>query len=172
MAIDWALLDPGTDLVAEAIRGLFPVGSGTSAIGGASTVLSSMLGTFSAMGCTVMLAMVLYNVLVKLVHSAERGVIREGQALWWTPMRITLAAVLLFPLPSGYNAGQAVVTQVAVAGVGLASHLATAALQQVGPAAQTIATPMIPASEIGVSNELFIPCFCCRTSVTRKTPPK
>ena len=100
MAIDWALLDPGTDLVAEAIRGLFPVASGTSAIGGASTVLSSMLGTFSAIGGTVMLAMVLYNVLVKSVHSAERGVIREGQTLWWTPMRITLAAVLLFPLPA------------------------------------------------------------------------
>ena len=167
MAIDWALLDPGTDLVAEAIRGLFPVASGTSAIGGASTVLSNMLGTFSAMGCTVMLAMVLYNVLVKSVHSAERGVIREGQALWWTPMRITLAAVLLFPLPSGYNAGQAVVTQVAVAGVGLAKHLATAALQQVGPAAQTIATPLIPGTKRTVSalmqNEL------CRALVNAAT---
>ena len=167
MAIDWALLDPGTDLVAEAIRGLFPVASGTSAIGGASTVLSSMLGTFSAISGTVMLAMVLYNVLVKSVHSAENGVIREGQALWWTPMRITLAAVLLFPLPSGYNAGQAVVTQVAVAGVGLASHLATAALQQVGPAAQTIATPMIPGTKRTVSalmqNEL------CRALVNAAT---
>lgn len=167
MAIDWALLDPGTDLVAEAIHGLFPVGSGTSAIGGASTVLSSMLGTFSAIGGTVMLAMVLYNVLVKSVHSAENGVIREGQALWWTPMRITLAAVLLFPLPSGYNAGQAVVTQVAVAGVGLGSHLATAALQQVGPAAQTIATPMIPGTKRTVSalmqNEL------CRALVNAAT---
>ena len=167
MAIGWALLDPGTDLVAEAIRGLFPVASGTSAIGGASTVLSSMLGTFSAMGCTVMLAMVLYNVLVKSVHSAERGVIREGQALWWTPTRITLAAVLLFPLPSGYNAGQAVVTQVAVAGVGLAKHLATAALQQVGPAAQTIATPLIPGTKRIVSalmqNEL------CRALVNAAT---
>lgn len=167
MAVDWALLDPGTDLVAEAIRGLFPVASGTSAIGGASTVLSSMLGTFSAIGGTVMLAMVLYNVLVKSMQSAERGVIRDGQASWWTPMRITLAAVLLFPLPSGYNAGQAVVTQVAVAGVGLASHLATAALQQVGPAAQTIATPMIPGTKRTVSalmqNEL------CRALVNAAT---
>ena len=167
MAIDWTLLDPGTDLVAEAIRGLFPTASGTSAIGGASTVLSSMLGTFSAIAGTVMLAMVLYNVLVQVVHSSERGVIRDGQTQWWTPMRITLAAVLLFPLPNGYNAGQAVVTQVAVAGVGLASHLATAALAQIGPAAQTVATPMIPGTKRTVSalmqNEL------CRALVNAAT---
>ena len=151
MAIDWSLLDPGTDLVAEAIRGLFPTATGTSAIGGASTVLSSMLGTFTGMAGVVMMAMVLYNALVRVVHSSERGVIGDGQTMWWTPLRITLAAVLLFPLPNGYNAGQAVVTQVAIAGVGLASHLATAALQQVGPAAQTIATPMIPGTKRTVS---------------------
>jgi len=167
MAIDWALFDPGTDLVAEAIRGLFPTATGTSAIGGASTVLSSMLGTFSAIGGTVMMAMVLYNLLVKVVHSSERGVIHDGQTQWWTPMRITLAAVLLFPLPNGYNAGQAVVTQIAVAGVGLASHLATAALKQIGPAAQTIATPLIPGTKRTVSalmqNEL------CRALVNAAT---
>jgi len=165
--VSWTLLDPGTDLVAKAIRGLFPVASGTSAIGGASTVLSSMLGTFSAIGCAVMLAMAVYGTLVKAVHSAEHGTIRDGQASWWTPMRITLAAVLLFPLPSGYNSGQAVVTQVAIAGVGLGSHLATAALQQVGPAAQTIATPMIPGTKRTVSalmqNEL------CRALVNAAT---
>lgn len=87
--------------------------------------------------------------------------------MWWTPLRITLAAVLLFPLPNGYNAGQAVVTQVAVAGVGLASYLATAALQQIGPAAQTIATPMIPGTKRTVSalmqNEL------CRALVNAAT---
>lgn len=167
MAIDWTLLDPGTDLVAEAIRGLFPTSTGTSAIGGASTVLSGMLGTFTGMAGVVMMGMVLYNALVRIVHSSERGVIGDGQTMWWTPLRITLAAVLLFPLPNGYNAGQAVVTQAAIAGVGLASHLATAALQQIGPSAQAIATPMIPGTKRTVSalmqNEL------CRALVNAAT---
>ena len=57
----------------------------------------------------------------------------------------------MFPLGGGFSAGQALVMQAALVGVGMAKAVYRNAIQAVGPDAAVIATPMIPGTQSIVS---------------------
>ena len=63
-------------------------------------------------------------------------------------VRVGFAAIMMFPLGGGFSAGQQMVMQGALWGVGMAKTLYANAIQAVGPDAIVIAQPMIP----GTSN--------------------
>ena len=62
-------------------------------------------------------------------------------------VRSGFAGIMMFPLGGGFSAGQQMVMQGAMWGVGMAKALYANAIQAVGPDAAVIAQPMIPGTE-------------------------
>ena len=86
------------------------------------------------------------------IHRAAESsrVLGQGQS-WMFVVRVGFAGIMMFPLGGGFSAGQALVMQAAMAGVGMAKAVYTNAIQAVGPDAAVIATPMIPGTQSIVS---------------------
>jgi conjugal transfer/type IV secretion protein DotA/TraY len=66
-------------------------------------------------------------------------------------VRVGFAGIMMFPLGGGFSAGQALVLQGAMVGVGMAKALYANAVHAVGPDALVIAQPMVPGTEQIVS---------------------
>ena len=67
-------------------------------------------------------------------------------------VRIGFAAIMMFPLTSGFSTGQAAVVQAAAWGIGMANAVYANAVQAIGPDSMVIAQPMIPGTETIVLN--------------------
>jgi len=144
--VSWAALDPGTDWAAQVIRSIFPIPGGTpgTSTGSEATVIQLIVGQFTGFVAVIACFFVTYTVLVSIHRAAETGRILGTNQSWIFVLRLGFAGIMMFPLGGGFSAGQAMVMQGAMVGVGMAKALYTNAIQAVGPDAVVIAQPMIP----------------------------
>ncbi len=147
--VSWAALDPGNDWAAQVIRSIFPIPGGTpgSTIGAESTVIQQLVGQFTGFVGAIACAFVAYTVIMNIHRAAESSrILGTGQS-WMFVVRVGFAAIMMFPLGGGFSAGQAMVMQGAMVGVGMAKAVYANAIKAVGPDAIVIAQPMIPGTK-------------------------
>jgi len=147
--VSWAALDPGTDWAAQVIRSIFPIPGGTpgTSTGNEANVIQLIVGQFTGFVAAIACAFVSYIVIMNIHRAAEAGRILGTNQSWMFVMRLGFAGVMMFPLGGGFSAGQVLVMQGAMVGVGMAKDVYTNAIQAVGPDAIVVAQPMIPGTE-------------------------
>jgi conjugal transfer/type IV secretion protein DotA/TraY len=149
--VAWSALSPGNDWAAQVIQSLFPV-TGTTASPGTSpgqetTVIQQIVGQFTGFVGAIACAFVAYTTIMNIHRAAESSrILGQGQS-WMFVVRVGFAGIMMFPLGGGFSAGQAMVMQAAMFGVGMAKAVYTNAIQAVGPDAAVIAQPMIPGTQ-------------------------
>ena len=149
--VSWSALSPGNDWAAQVIQSLFPV-TGTTASPGTSpgqetTVIQQIVGQFTGFVGAIACAFVAYTTIMNIHRAAESSrILGQGQS-WMFVVRVGFAGIMMFPLGGGFSAGQAMVMQAAMFGVGMAKAVYTNAIQAVGPDAAVIAQPMIPGTQ-------------------------
>ena len=149
--VSWAALSPGNDWAAQVIQSLFPV-TGSVASPGTSpghetTVIAQVVGQFTGFVGAIACAFVAYTTIMHIHRAAESSrILGQGQS-WMFVVRVGFAGIMMFPLGGGFSAGQALVMQAAMTGIGMARAVYTNAIQAVGPDAAVIATPMIPGTQ-------------------------
>ena len=147
--VSWAALDPGTDWAAQVIRSIFPIPGGTpgTSTGNEANVIQLIVGQFTGFVAAIACAFVSYIVIINIHRAAEAGRILGTNQSWIFVLRLGFAGIMMFPLGGGFSAGQVIVMQGAMLGVGMAKAVYTNAIQAVGPDAMVIAQPMIPGTE-------------------------
>jgi conjugal transfer/type IV secretion protein DotA/TraY len=152
----WSSLDPGDDWSATIINNIFPTttGNGSSVIQSENTAIGQILGQFTGFIMALAAAWVSYATIIQIHRAAETGRVLSNVTSSWAPVRLFLAIVMMFPLSTGFSAGQGAVIQVAMWGIGIARTVYTNAIQSIGPDAMPIATPMIPGTR-GIVAGLF-----------------
>ena len=162
----WSALDPGNDWSAQIIQSVFPV-AGTPAAnfatGTASTVIGALVGTLTGFVSAIAMAFLCYVVIMQIHRGAESGRILSNTMTSMFVVRIGVAAVLMYPLPSGFSAGQKLVVQTALWGAGMARTVYNTAIQAIGPDSMVIAEPIIPGTKTIVLN--LIQAEMCRALV-------
>ena len=143
---NWSALDPGNDWSATIIKNIFPTaaGNGSSSIQSENTVVGQILGQFTGFIMALAAAWVSYATIIQIHRAAETGRVLSNTSSSWAPVRLFLAIIMMFPLSTGFSAGQGAVIQVAMWGIGMARTVYTNAIQSIGPDAMPIATPIIP----------------------------
>ena len=143
---NWSALSPGNDWSATIINNLFPLSAntGSSQIQSENTVVGQILGQFTGFIMALAAAWVAYATIIQIHRAAETGRVLSNTTSSWAPVRLFLAIIMMFPLSTGFSAGQAAVVQVAMWGIGMAKTIYTNAVQSIGPDAMPIATPIIP----------------------------
>ncbi len=151
--VSWSALDPGNDWAAQVLRSIFPIPGGTprTSTGNEATVIGRIVGQLTGFVAAIAAAFVSYITLINIHRAAETSrVLGTGQS-WIFVARIGFAGIMMFPLGGGFSAGQALVLQAAMTGIGMAKAVYANAIQAVGPDAIVIARPMIPGTEQIVS---------------------
>lgn len=128
------------------MQSLFPIGGATGATstGNEATVIGQIVGQFTGFIAAIACAFVCYNTIMTIHRAAESSQILGSGQSWIFVARVGFAAIMMFPLGGGFSAGQQLVEQGALWGVGMAKALYSNAIQAVGPDAVVIAQPMIP----------------------------
>lgn len=149
----WSALSPGDDWAAQVVRSIFPVtgDTGLAGIGAASTVIGRMVGQLTGYVMAIAAAFVAYATIVQIHRAAETGRVLSSSTSSWAPVRLVFALAMMYPLPSGFSAGQAAVVQVSMWGIGMGRALYANAIRAIGPDAVPIAQPMIPGTKTIVS---------------------
>jgi conjugal transfer/type IV secretion protein DotA/TraY len=147
--VSWAALSPGNDWAAQVIASIFPIPGGTTgtATGNEATVIQQLVGQFTGFVAAIACAFVTYNTIMNIHRAAETSQILGNNQSWMFVVRVGFAGVMMFPLGGGFSAGQALVMQSAMVGVGMAKALYANAITAVGPDAITIAMPMVPGTQ-------------------------
>ena len=147
--VSWAALDPGNDWAAQVLRSLFPIPGGTAgtSTGSEATVIQQIVGQFTGFVAAIACAFVIYNTVMSIHRAAETSRILGSGQTWMFVVRVGFAGIMMFPLGGGFSAGQELVMQGAMVGVGMAKALYANAIQAVGPDAIVVAQPMIPGTE-------------------------
>ena len=164
--MSWSALDPGDDWSAKIIQSVFPV-SGTPdpkyATGSAATVIGTLVGTLTGFVSAIAMAFLCYCVIMQIHRGAESGRMLSNTMTSMFVVRIGVAAIMMYPLPSGFSAGQKLVVQTALWGAGMARTVYNIAVQAVGPDAMVIAEPIIPGTKTIVLD--LIQAEMCRALV-------
>ena len=148
--VSWSALDPGQDWAAIVVKSLFPTGAsiGTTttatSTGSEATVIGQIIGQFTGYVAAIACAFVCYNTIMTIHRAAESSQILGSNQSCIFVVRVGFAAIMMFPLGTGFSAGQELVEQAALWGVGMGKALYTNAVQSVGPDAMIIAQPVIP----------------------------
>ena len=118
----WSALNPGNDWSATILQNLFPTtaGNGSSAIASENTVIGQILGTFTGFIMALAAAWVSYATIIQIHRAAETGRVLSNTTSSWAPVRLFLAIIMMFPLATGFSAGQGAVIQVAMWSIGMA----------------------------------------------------
>jgi|HubBroStandDraft_1064217.scaffolds.fasta_scaffold00088_15 conjugal transfer/type IV secretion protein DotA/TraY len=151
--VSWSALDPGNDWSAQAIQSVFPVnGSAANSTGNESTVIGTIVGQLTGFISAIAMAFVCYTSLVNIHRVAETAnLLSRGMSSLFL-VRVGFAAIMMFPLSSGFSTGQAAVVQTAMWGIGMAKSVYTNAVQAIGPDSMLLANPMIPGTQTVVLN--------------------
>ncbi len=151
--VSWSALDPGNDWAAQVLRSLFPIPGGTpgTSTGNEATVIGQIVGQLTGFVAAIAAAFVAYTTIINIHRAAETSRILGSGQSWMFVVRVGFAGIMMFPLGGGFSAGQALVLQGAMVGVGMAKVLYANAVQAVGPDALVIAQPMVPGTEQIVS---------------------
>jgi conjugal transfer/type IV secretion protein DotA/TraY len=152
--VSWASLNPGNDWSAQVLRSLFPIPGNTpgTSTGSEATVMGQLVGQFTGFVAAIAVAFVSYSVIMNIHRAAESSQVLGSGQTWMAVVRIGFAGIMMFPLGGGFCAGQELVMQGAMWGVGMAASLYTNAIQAVGPDAIVIATPQIPGTSDTIAN--------------------
>lgn len=153
----WGMLDAGDDWTAEVLRGVFPTMGldGSGDVADQRTVLGALAGMATAFIGLLAVAHFLYATVIQVVAAGERGRVLDDHTSYLASLRITVAVILCLPAPGlGTNTGQAVVMRTAMASIGAARLVWTAAMQALGPDAVPIAVPIIPGTKTVVAGLL------------------
>ncbi|ACB97383.1 DotA/TraY family protein [Beijerinckia indica] len=146
-ALTWAVLDPGNDWAAQAINNIFPINQN-----GATTVIGQIMGQLTRFVMAIAMAFLCYHFIMNIHRVAETSRLMTDAMTWMGVVRIGFAAIMMFPLASGFSNGQAMVVKTAMWGIGMAKAVYANAIQAIGPDALVIAQPMIPGTSTTVIN--------------------
>jgi len=166
--ISWSALDPGDDWTWQMLQSVFPVnGAPPTNTGTAATVIGTLLGQITGLVMAIAMFFLCYLTIINIHRVAESAQIMTSAMTSMAAVRIGFAAIMMFPLSSGFSVGQAGVMQVAGWGIGMARSLYANAVKAIGPDAMVIADPVIPGTRTIVlsliENEL------CRSLVNQAT---
>lgn len=176
--VNWSALNAGNDWAAQVLQSLFPIGTNTSGApssGSEATVIGQIVGQFTGFVAAIACAWVCYGVLMTIHRAAESSrILGSGQSWMFVP-RVGFAAIMMFPLGNGFSAGQGLVYQGALWGIGMARVLYQNAIQAVGPDGIVVAQPMIPGTQqivLGlIANELCMDLVNAAANNTAMVPP-
>ncbi len=149
--VAWSSLDPGNDWAAQVIKSLFPVLGNSPSMGAGSTVIGLLVSQITGFVAAIALTWLCYGTIMQIHRGAETSRLLSSNMSSMFVVRIGMAAVLMYPLSSGFSAGQSAVVQAAMWGVGMARSLYTNAVTAVGPDAMAIYTPTIPSTQTVIS---------------------
>ncbi|UZO94531.1 DotA protein (plasmid) [Roseomonas mucosa] len=144
--MSWSALDPGDDWAATVVRSVFPVGgtSGTVSTGNAATVVGTLVRYLTGFVSTIAMVFLIYSLIMQMWRGAETGRLLTDGMSGMFALRLGFAAIFMFPLASGFSAGQAAVVQASMWGIGMARTVYTSAVQAIGADARVIADPIVP----------------------------
>ena len=150
------------------LQSVFPVnGAPPTNTGTAATVIGTLLGQITGLVMAIAMFFLCYLTIINIHRVAELAQIMTSAMTSMAAVRIGFAAIMMFPLSSGFSVGQAGVMQVAGWGIGMARSLYANAVKAIGPDAMVIADPVIPGTRTIVlsliENEL------CRSLVNQAT---
>ena len=166
----WAKLDPGDDWSAKIILSVFPVGATPGAAdstGAAATVIGALVGQLTAFVAAAAMAFVAYGLIMQLFRGAETARLLDRNMTAMFLVRMGVAAILMYPLPSGFSAGQFMTVRTALWGAGMAKTFYDLAVQAVGPDSMVVAQPIIPGTKTIVAG--LIQNEFCRASINAAT---
>ncbi len=153
--LSWAALDPGNDWSAQVILSLFPVSpapAGAGAIGAEATVIGTLVGTLTGFVAAIAMAFLCYSTIMQIHRGAETARLLDRNMSAMFLVRMGVAAVLMYPLDSGFSAGQKLVVQTSLWGAGMAKTVYAIAVQAIGPDSMVVAQPIIPGTKTIVAN--------------------
>ena len=143
--ISWSALDPGDDWTWQMLQSVFPVsGTPPTSTGTAATLIGTLLGQITGLVMALAMFFLCYLTIINIHRVSESAQILTSAMTSMAAVRIGFAAIMMFPLSSGFSVGQAGVMQVAGWGIGMARTLYANAVQGIGPDAMVIADPIIP----------------------------
>ncbi len=96
---------------------------GVALAGSGSSILGNMFRTFNTILLVVGAFFIVYITIVGVMTSAQEGEFMKKWNSLWTPIRIVLGIVALFPTSSGYCAIQVVIMWLVIQGVGAADSV-------------------------------------------------
>ena len=148
-ALTWAQLDPGNDWAAQVIQGVFPLSNsaGGPSTGTAATVIGTIVQYLTTFVLAIAAAYVCYTSLMHIHRGAETSRVLSNSMTTMFVVRLGFAAVLMWPVGTGFSVGQQMVVQVAMWGIGAARMGYATAVTAIGPDSMAIATPEIPGTE-------------------------
>ena len=169
--VSWSALDPGNDWTWQMIQSVFPVnGPPPTNTGTASTVIGQIIGQLTGFVMAIAMTYVCYTTIINIHRVSETAQILNNGMSSLFLVRLGFAAVMMFPLSSGFSNGQAAVLQAAKWGIGMATAVYTNAVTAIGPDAMVIALPQIPGTSTTVlnlmQNELCMALVNAATGVT------
>ncbi|PZP41453.1 MAG: hypothetical protein DI601_21190 [Azospirillum brasilense] len=165
MNMSWSALDPGDDWAAQVLKSLFPV-IGTSSgpsIGSATSVIGLIVSQLTGFVAAIAMTWLCYATIMQIHRGAETARLLSSNMTSMFVVRLGFAAIMMYPLSSGFGAGQAAVVQASMWGIGMARSVYTNAIKAVGPDAMVIDPPMIPGTRSVVSG--LIQMELCRSLV-------
>jgi conjugal transfer/type IV secretion protein DotA/TraY len=165
MNISWSALDPGDDWAAQVIQSIFPaIGTATTTgIGNASSVIGLLVSQLTGFVAAIAMTWLCYSTVMQVHRGAETARLLSSNMTTMFVVRLGFAAVMMYPLSSGFSAGQAAVVQASMWGIGMARTVYTNAVKAIGPDAMVIEPPMIPGTRSVISG--LIQDELCRSLV-------
>ena len=155
--IRWEMLLPGDDWTAQVLRGIFPaIGQpdGSGDVANQRTVLGILAGLLSGFVGLIAVVWVIYSTCVQMMRVGYERRVMSDSVSPWSPVRMALAVVLMFPIAGGTSVGQALVMQGAMASIGMVRLAWSEAVRAIGVDAVPIAQPMIPGTKAIVAGLL------------------
>jgi conjugal transfer/type IV secretion protein DotA/TraY len=123
--VSWSALDPGDDWAAQMINAVFPINgtqcSGNNCTGNAATVVGQIVGQLTGFVLAIAMFFICYQTLVNIHRVSESSQILTSSMTWLGVVRIGFAAIMMFPLQSGFSEGQALVVKASMWGITSAS---------------------------------------------------
>ena len=166
--LSWSALDPGNDWTAQIIQSVFPIAGSASAsyaTGNEATVIGTLVGTLTGFVAAIAMAFLCYATIMQIHRGSETGRVLANTMTTMFVVRLGMAAVLMYPLSTGFSAGQELVVRSALWGAGMARTVYNAAVTAIGPDAMVIADPIIPGTKTIVSN--LIQAEMCRALINQ-----
>ena len=166
--ISWSALDPGDDWTWQMLQSVFPVsGTPPTNTGTAATLIGTLLGQITGLVMALAMFFLCYLTIINIHRVSESAQILTSAMTSMAAVRIGFAAIMMFPLSSGFSVGQAGVMQVAGWGIGMARTLYANAVKAIGPDAMVIADPIIPGTRTIVLG--LIEDELCRSLINQAT---
>ncbi len=146
--VTWDALNPGDDWSAQMIRSVFPIdGNPPTNTGNAATVIGQIIGQLTGFVSAIAMAFLSYITIINIHRVAESGRLLTNAMTTLFVVRVGFAAIMMFPMGTGFSAGQAGVVQASMWGIGMAKTLYASAIRAIGPDAMVLAEPMIPSTK-------------------------